>query len=775
MSSLLRLLALSALCVLVAIPVWAAYDVDDDDETGGVVIYGPPAPVAPAVVARDEAGRVTVRATRISEAIVIDGKLDDEVYARVVPMSGFIQQEPNEGAPATEKTESWVFFDDNNVYITARCWDSHPERMIINEMRRDNSNIRENASFTVVLDTFYDRRNGFFFQTNPLGALRDQAVGDEGQSNNNDWNTVWDVGASVFEQGWIAEIVIPFKSLRYKKGRDQIWSINLRRTVQWKNEESFLSPVAASHRYRGIYRFSEAATLVGIQAPVSSRNLELKPYGITSMITDNNAKPRVSNDVNADVGFDLKYGLTKSLIADFTYNTDFAQIEEDQQQVNLTRFSLFFPEKRDFFLEGQNIFAFAGVRLRGGGSFRPGLTGRNLTPVMFFSRRIGLTADGVDPIIIGGRVTGRAGAYRIGALNIQTEGIEGAVDPSNFSVLRVRRDVFGRSDIGAIATYRNTSVSELGVSNGVFGIDGNFAFFTNLRLNAYYTVSQTDFEEESLPGDQTSYMGQLDYGGDRYGLQLEHLKVGESFSPELGFMLREAFTRSFGQARFSPRAPSMDAVRRFIFQAEVDYITNEPFGFVETRRLQAHAEIEFNAGDETTVAYNRIYEFLPEDFEISDGIILPAGSAYTYQDVNFIYRFGPQRPVPGFATFRAGSFFSGYRQELSYSGRIEVTAKFSIEPRIALNWVDLPEGAFTSNLVSSQVTYSMSPRMFVSGLFQYNSSSSALSSNVRFRWEYEPGSDLFVVYSDGRETGLGGFPLLLNRTFAVKMTKLFRF
>ena len=421
MITLLRLLALSALCVLVAIPVWAAYDVDDDDETGGVVIYGPPAPVAPAVVARDEAGGVTVRATRISEAIVIDGKLDDEVYARVGPMSGFIQQEPNEGAPATEKTESWVFFDDNNVYITARCWDSHPERMIINEMRRDNSNIRENASFTVVLDTFYDRRNGFFFQTNPLGALRDQAVGDEGQSNNNDWNTVWDVGASVFEQGWIAEIVIPFKSLRYKKGRDQIWSINLRRTVQWKNEESFLSPVAASHRYRGIYRFSEAATLVGIQAPVSSRNLELKPYGITSAITDNNAEPRVSNDVNADVGFDLKYGLTKSLIADFTYNTDFAQIEVDQQQVNLTRFSLFFPEKRDFFLEGQNIFAFAGVRLRGGGSFRPGRTGRNLTPIMFFSRRIGLTADGVDPIIIGGRVTGRAGAYRIGALNIQTE------------------------------------------------------------------------------------------------------------------------------------------------------------------------------------------------------------------------------------------------------------------------------------------------------------------------------------------------------------------
>lgn len=775
MNFLLRLLALCAVFALVTTPVFSAASVDDDNETGGVVIYGPPPPIAPAVIARDELGRVTLRATRISEPIVIDGKLDDAVYARVPSVSDFIQQEPNEGAPATEKTEAWVFFDDKNIYISARCWDSHPERMVINEMRRDNRNIFQNENFTVVLDTFYDRRNGFFFQTNPLGALRDQSVGDEGESNNNDWNTVWDVGSSVFDQGWITEIVIPFKSLRYKKGRDQIWSINLRRVVRWKNEDSFLSPVAASHRFRGIYRFSESATLVGIQTPLSSRNLELKPYGIGTAITDNNAEPAVSNDINADVGFDLKYGLTKSLIADFTYNTDFAQVEEDQQQVNLTRFSLFFPEKRDFFLEGQSIFAFAGVQLRGGGFFRPGGSNRNLTPIMFFSRRIGLTADGIDPIIVGGRVTGRVGPYRIGALNIQTEGIDDTIGPTNFSVLRLRRNVFGRSDIGAIATYRTTSVSENGVSNGVFGVDGNFAFFTNLRLNAYYTVSQTELDEESLPGDQTSYMARLDYGGDRYGLQLEHLKVGESFRPELGFMRRLAFTRSFAQARFSPRAPSIDSIRRFVFEAEFDYITNEPFGFLETRRLQAQAGIVFNAGDEATVIYSKIFEFLPEDFEISDGIILPAGSSYNYQDVNFIYRFGPQRRVPGFATFRIGSFFSGDRKEVSYNGRIEVTPKFSIEPRISLNWVELPEGSFQSNLLSSRVTYTMSPRMFVSGLFQFNSSNDTFSANLRFRWEYEPGSDLFVVYSDGRETGLGGFPLLLNRSFAVKMTKLFRF
>ena len=775
MSTPARLVAFSGLFALLAIPVWAADDVDDDDETGGIVIYGPPPPVPPAVVSRDDTGRVTVRATRISEPIVVDGKLDDEVYARVVAMSGFIQQEPDEGAPATEKTEAWVFFDDDNIYISARCWDSHPEKMVINEMRRDNGNIFQNENLIVVLDTFYDRRNGFFFQTNPLGALRDQAFADEGQSRNVDWNTVWDVGASVFERGWTVEIGIPFKSLRYRKGRDQIWSINLLRVVRWKNEQSFLSPVAAAHRNRGIYRVSEAATLVGIEAPTSSRNLELKPYGISTVVTNHDAEPVLSNDVDADVGFDLKYGLTKSLIADFTYNTDFAQVEEDQQRVNLTRFSLLFPEKRDFFLEGQNIFAFAGVQLRGGGFSRPGGAGQNLTPIMFFSRRIGLTTDGVDPITLGGRVTGRAGDFRIGALNIQTEGIDGVVDPTNFSVVRLRRDVLGRSDIGAMMTYRDTSVTENGVSNGLFGLDGNFAFFTNLRMNAYYAVTQTKLEEGTSGGDESSYMGRLDYGGDRYGLRLEHLKVGESFKPELGFMHREAFKRSFGQARFSPRATSIDSIRRFIFQGELDYITGAPTGIVETRRLQGQAGIEFAAGDRTTFEYTKQYEFLPEDFEIADGIILPAGSFYNFQDVRLVYRFGAQRVLPGFVTYRRGSFFSGARNEFTFRGRIEVTPKFSIEPRLAFNFVDLPEGDFTSNLLSSRVSYTMTPRMFVSGLFQFNSSSNSFSSNVRFRWEYEPGSDLFVVYSDGRETGLGGFPLLLNRTFAVKMTKLFRF
>jgi len=766
--------ALVALCLL-GQPLAAAPAFSDDDDKTPLILHGPPAPIAPEVVARDEAGRVTMRANRITEPIVLDGKLDDAVYARIPPVSGFIQQVPDEGAPATEATDTWVFFDDENIYITAKCWDSHPERMVANEMRRDNFNIFQNENLSIMLDTFYDRRNGFMFQTNPLGALRDQAFGDEGQAINRDWNTVWNVKASIFDQGWIVEVVIPFKSLRFSAGGDQVWSINIRRSVKWKNEDSYLTPVSRSHGPRGIYRASESATLVGIQTPASARNLEFKPYAISTVVTNNDADPVVSNDLSGDFGFDVKYGLTKSLIADGTYNTDFAQVEEDQQQVNLTRFSLFFPEKREFFLEGQNIFSFAGVQTRGNFGSRPGGTIGNLTPIMFFSRRIGLTADGVDPIIAGGRVTGRAGNYRVGALNIQTEGIGDLLDPTNFSVLRLRRDIGRRSDIGVIGTHRTTSVTEAGTSNSLVGFDGNFAFGTNLRLNGYYALTDTRLDSgSSLKGDESSYLGRLDYNGDRYGLQLEQLKVGEAFRPELGFLRREAFSRSFVQGRFSPRPASIEWIRRFVFEGTGDYVEGEPTGRVETRRAQGVFRVELEAGDQVAVEYNTQYELLPEEFEISPGIILPAGG-YDFEDVRFIYQIAPQRRLPGFVSYRSGSFFNGNRRALSFNGRVEITSQFSFEPQISLNFVELDQGDFEAHVVATRVNYTLSPRSFVSGLFQWNSSNGTLSSNIRLRWEYEPGSDLFVVYSDGRLTDPMGLPALSNRSFAIKFTKLFRF
>ncbi len=574
-------------------------------------------------------------------------------------------------------------------------------------------------------------------------------------------------------------MVIPFKSLRFKNAGPQVWGFNLRRNVKWKNETSSLAPISAARGGLALFQFSEAATLVGVEVPGSNRNLELKPYALPSLTTDQKADEPFSNNLDAEFGFDAKYGLTRGLIGDFTYNTDFAQVEEDAQQVNLTRFSLLFPEKREFFLEGQSIFAFGGgsVRARrgGGGGGRGGGGGGGLTPIMFFSRRIGLTEEGEDPIRVGGRVTGRAGPFLIGALNIQTRGVEEnpLIPATNFSVLRVKRDILRRSDVGVIATYRNTSLTEEAGSNGVFGIDGNFGFFQNLQLNTYYAISRTTLDQGgTTAGDDSTYTGKLNYTGDRYGLVVEHLYVGENFQPELGFLRREAFRRNYVLGRFSPRPRSIEWIRRLTWQVDFDRITDTG-GRLETRTLQGQFRVNFENSDRARVAYNETFEFLPEEFEISDDVILPVGE-YRFRDFNVSYTLGAQRPLPSTISYRKGSFWSGDRDTLNFNGRIELSTKFSLEPRVSLNWVNLPEGDFSTRLFSTRVNFTFSPRMALGSFIQYNSRSDSLTSSVRFRWEFEPGSDLFVVYSEGRED-LSLDRFLANRSLAVKFTKLFRF
>jgi len=726
----------------------------------GFAPEGPAPSVPPAVIARDAEGRVTLRAHRLAEGLTVDGRLDEEVYLRVPPASGFIQQLPREAEPATEQTDIWVFFDDQNVYVSARNWDTQPDRMIANEMRRDHRNINRGETLTVVLDTFHDGRNGFLFETNPLGALRDGLFTNESNTNT-DWNTVWDVKTSRFDQGWLIEMVIPFKSLRYTQGRDQVWGINFRRVVQWKNEVSYLTPMPASYSFGAISRVSSAATLVGIEAPSGSRNIELKPFAISSVATNLNAEPLISNDLSVDVGFDAKYGITQGLIADFTVNTDFAQVEDDEEQVNLTRFSLFFPEKREFFLEGQGIFAFGGAST---GGFRQGLT-----PIMFFSRRIGLGDEGAVPIRAGARVTGRAGRYTVGLLDIQ----QGANDvsttpPTNFSVVRLRRDILRRSTIGVLATNRSVALETPG-SNQLVGVDAELAFYQNVRMVTYYAQTRT----AGLSDGESSYLGLFEYRGDRYGVNYEHLAVGENFNPEVGFYSRRNFRRNFANLRFSPRTATSTRVRRYRSEVSFDYITNSD-GRLETREASADFGIEMHNGDNFGAQYTRQYEFLEEEFEIADDIILQV-DGYSFHEASVSYRLGPQRRVTGDLSFNRGSFFNGDRTQLSYDGIIEVTPAISIEPRVSLNWVDLVQGSFTTTLVRTRATVAFSARMFVGALVQYNSSNAALSANIRLRWEYQPGSDLFVVYSEGRDTSLSGFPTVENRGFIVKLTRLLRF
>ena len=679
-------------------------------------------------------------------------------------MSDFIQAEPQEGAPATERTEAWVTFDREYVYVSFRCWESHPERMVANEMRRDSGNVFQGDFVGFSLDTFYDRRTAVLFIVNAIGGRTDGQVSDERQYNG-DWNPIWHVAVGRFDGGWTVETAVPFKSLRYRPGRAQVWGFNLRRDSQWRNEISFITPIPIAMAMQGLQMTSFAATLVGLEAPEGSRNLEIKPYAISEVSGDRNATPKISNDLGGDVGLDVKYGLTQNLTADLTVNTDFAQVEADTQQINLTRFSLFFPEKREFFLENRGLFAFGGA---GGSGFGGG---GGDTPVLFHSRQIGVHQGQEVPIEVGGRLTGRVGAFSLGVVNIQTGDAAALGAPAtNFSVVRVKRDILRRSSIGALFTRRSVSTRDPTGSNDAYGVDGTFGFYDNLNINTYWAETRTP----GLGGDTVSYRTQLDYTGDRYGLQLERLVVGNDFNPEVGFLRRLAFERSFASARFSPRPQAIAAIRKLSWSGRVDYITDRA-GVLETRDVEGEFGIEFESSDRFDVGYTRSYELLEQPFRIASGVTIPVGG-YSFEDVRASFGLGQHRRFSGTLSAQHGSFFSGERTSVGFSGgRLELTPQFSVEPSLSFNRIDLPEGRFTTRLVRTQTTYTVTPLMFVSALLQYNSSNDSLSTNVRLRWEFLPGSELFVVYNEQRDTLARRFPELDNRALIIKINRLFRF
>lgn len=730
--------------------------------------HGPAPPVAPDVMTRDGEGRVTVRAVRIAEPLRLDGILDDDVYRTVRPIDGFIQQEPHFGEPASEATQVWVLFDRDHLYVSARCRDSRPDRIVANDMRRDGRNLSQNDNLAVVLDTFYDRRNGYEFLVNAIGGMMDAQITDESNINR-DWNAVWVARSRRDDEGWTVEMAIPFRSLRYRAGGPQVWGLNIRRTVRWKNEYSYLSLVPRTHGPRGILKFSSAATLVGFDAPSSSVNLDIKPYAVSSVRADRSVDPRFANDFDADAGADVKYGLTEGLTADLTFRTDFAQVEDDDQQVNLTRFSQFFPEKREFFLEGQGIFAFGGVETnapRGGAGLTSG--GSN-TPLLFFSRRIGLSGARPVPIEIGGRVTGRAGKYTLGFLDIQT-GDEAAVRAraTNFGVVRVKRDILRRSYVGLIGTRRSPPATVSGASEAL-GVDASLSFFDNLNVVGYYARTWT-------PGkmsDADSHRARFDYDADLYALKVERQAVGRNFNPEVGFLRRSDFIEHLAQARVSRRPAWWPAARKLSVDAGLNYLTDGRRALAN-RQVRGAARTEMQNGDFWSVEYERNLEVLPGPYEIQRGIVIPVGS-YRFTTVRTAYIFGQQRRVSGIVYVARGGFYAGDRTDVAYRGRVELSPRLSLEPGVSVNRVDLPEGRFTAKVFSTRSTLTFTPRMFAGALLQYNSTSRTLSTNVRFRWEYHPGSDLFVVYTDGRDTLQRSSPGLLNRGVAVKLTRLLRF
>ena len=746
--------------------------------SSAVVIDGPAPADQPNVMTRDDAnGKSTVRAIKLSAPLKLDGRLDDEVYTRFTPFDGMVQAAPAYGQASTERTDIWVMYDGENIYVSARCWDAAPpEQWIANELRRDTNQMRNNDHFGVAFDTFYDRRSGFMFYANVLGGFADYSVIDEGGSNS-DWNPVWEVRTGRFEGGWTIEIAVPFKSLRYTSGADQVWGIQFRRAIRHKNEWNYWTPVPRTMAGpQALNRVSTYGTVVGLDLPPAGRNLEIKPYALGKMSTDRLANPPTSNDGDGDIGGDLKYGVTANLTADLTVNTDFAQVEIDEQQVNLTRFNLFLPEKREFFLEGRGLFDFARGGAGAGGG--PGGTGSSADqPYLFYTRRIGLNRGRVVPIDVGGRLTGKVGKYGIGVMNIEAGDEEVSASPAtNFTVMRVKRDILRRSTIGAIFTNRNQLSSNAPGSNQAYGVDASLGFYQNVAFGGYYSRSETT----NLAGDNESYQGKAEWVPDRYGLRAEVLKVGKAFNPEVGFLRRTDFTRSFASARFSPR-PSpqrFTAVRKFTYETAFEYYENGA-GAVESRQTTGRFNVEFDNSDVFNVEANANYDLLVTPFSPAPGHPIPVGG-YHYNDVLMSYNMGPQRRFSGTLGVQLGEYYNGTIQALTFSqGRYAILKQFSVEPRLTLTKIDLPNGEFTTKQIGARTDYGFSPRMFASALLQYSSSDHTFSSNVRYRWEYRPGSEFFVVWTDEQNTNplepLRGNIALRNRAFVIKMTRLFRF
>jgi hypothetical protein len=436
-------------------------------------------------------------------------------------------------------------------------------------------------------------------------------------------------------------------------------------------------------------------------------------------------------------------------------------VEADEQQVNLTRFSLFFPEKREFFLENYGLFGFGGVA--------PTSSAGDV-PILFYSRRIGLNNGLEVPIRGGGRLVGQLGRFTLGVINMETgRETRAAAVPTNFTAIRVKRDILRRSNVGLIMTNRSLAQSGHGATQ-TFGADATLAFFANLAMSAYWAQTQSDQDDTN----NQSYRGQFNYSGDRYGAVFERLVVGSNFNPEVGFVRRLDMRKSDAQLRFSPRPKRIKAVRKFSYTGNWARIDTNA-GRRDTETWEGVFGGELRNTDTFEAAYSGSYEFLARPFNIAPGFVVPVGG-YDTNTVRGAYNFGRQRPLSGNVTAQYGTFYTGHLTATTLSsGRVNVSNQISVEPSLSLNWVDLAQGSFVTRLVGSRVTYTMTPQMFTSALVQYNSSTHSVSANVRLRWEYQPGSEFFVVYNDQRDTLAPGFPDTTNRALIVKLNRLLNF
>ncbi len=686
-----------------------------------------------------------VPALRIEHPIVIDGKLEEPGWSAAEPARDFYQQVPDEGALTTEATEVRFLYDEDNLYVGALLFDADVDKMVVNELTRDFS-YRNGDAFSLVLDTFHDKRNTVSFATNPAGAKRDLQTYDEGRQTNADWDAVWYVKTGSFEAGWTVEMAIPFKSLRFfQPEAAREWGLQVMRIIRRKNEITMWSPVA---RQFNEFRNSYHGVLTHIEGVRPGRDASIKPFvlgGAESGLGDDDAW---SN--HADGGLDLKYGLASSLTLDASWRTDFAQVEADAQQVNLTRFSLSFPEKREFFLENQGSFQVGDLGRQGGGD------GPLLLP--FFSRRIGLRDGEPIPILAGARVTGKTGRLGVGLLNMQTNDHDG-IPGANYTAIRLSREIRRNSAVGAYYFGRESRDAE--GHTRVAGADVRLNFNRTIDVDAFVLRSSTRDEE----GDPWAGRGAFRWTSDLYTTRLAFTHIGEGYRNDLGFAPRRGVGITTWELERNLRPKNVERlVRQFTIGTEGSLYSQTNFDSWLSRNVRFDFSTEFQDGGRFGIDYDRIFEVLEEPFEIHDGISIPTGT-YRFDQIVINYFSDSSKWLSGSVRYTAGGFWdgdiSGWRGGLRARASEHLAAELSYER----NSVDLASGGFDTDLAALRVDYSFTTNMFLNAFIQYNSVADAWFSNVRFNFIHRPLSDVFLVYNEVRP---GEGPTA--RAFTVKYT-----
>jgi hypothetical protein len=679
-------------------------------------------------------------AVRATEAPRIDGILDEAAWQSAPVVDRFVQQEPQEGQPASDRTEVRVLYDDGRLYIGVKAYASLA--VTATEMRRDADRLFDEDNFQVILDTFHDSRNGYMFLTTPLGAKLEQQIFDEGEGGgrgttanvNRNWDGVWDAAARIDADGWTAEIEIPFSTVRFKPSDAQVWGVNFQRHVRRKNESVLWAPIPKAYT---LTRVSMAGELQGLAGISRGLDLRLKPFMVGGMRNVQTSPTARDTDPIRDIGLDARYGLTAGLNMDVTINTDFAQVEVDEQQVNLTRFGLFYPEKRDFFLENSNFFT-----MGTGSSF----TSAPVQTDLFFSRRIGLSDTGTPIPIIGGvRVAGKSGANNIGVLDIQTDDFFGKPG-DNFFVGRYSRDVFRRSRVGAIFINKESSGGSAHFNRTV-GVDANLAPSANLQINGYVAKTETP----GLAGDDMAFYGRIAYRDPKWNLWLNYLDVQDNFNAEAGFVQRTGHRTTKGYFSPTPR-PNSGRVKLFEPMYVLTYTTDQTNRLVNRNH---HLMLGTTLRDDTfiNVFYQNVLDVLDVPFRIRPDVVIPPG-AYKMHEWYFTLNSSPGKRIYERVTVSPVQFYDGTRLNLSAAAGIRATSRFSAEAQYNRNDVKMPWGNFLVNLSMLRLDYTFSPRMTVRSLTQYNSLTNEVSNNIRFNFIYRPGSDLYIVYNDLSQTGL---------------------